>query len=122
MLKRYTNVLWIAGGTLSLALGVLGIILPLLPTTPFLLLAAGCYARGSQRFYNWLLNNRIFGSYIRDYREGRGIPMHTKITTMIFLWGTIGASIYLVDHLHVRLLLPVIAACVSIHVLTRPTR
>ncbi|MFH0931814.1 MAG: YbaN family protein, partial [Candidatus Zixiibacteriota bacterium] len=65
-------------GTFFVGLGVLGIFLPLLPTTPFLLLAAACYARSSKRFYNWLLNNRWFGSYIKDYKEGKGVPSKVK--------------------------------------------
>ena len=69
--------LLIAAGTVFLALGVVGILLPLLPTTPFLLLAAACYAKSSKRFSNWLLNNRVFGKIIKDYREGWGIPLNS---------------------------------------------
>ena len=75
MMKRLTRVLLIAGGNLCVALAVLGLFLPVLPTTPFLLLAAVCYARSSERFYHWLVTNRWFGAYIRNYREGRGIPL-----------------------------------------------
>ena len=69
-LKKY---LWILGGTVCVALGILGIFLPILPTTPFLLLAAYCYTRGSARLYNRLLNRSWLGGYIRNYREGLGI-------------------------------------------------
>ena len=69
--SRFVKALYFIAGTVCLILGIIGIILPILPTTPFLLLAAGCYARSSERFYNWLLNNRILGSYIRNYREGK---------------------------------------------------
>ena len=62
-----------------MALGIAGIFLPLLPTTPFLLLAAACYVRSSPRLYRWLMNHRWTGEYIRDYREKRGLPLRTKI-------------------------------------------
>ncbi|MBS4538796.1 DUF454 family protein [Clostridium sp. D2Q-11] len=65
-------------GTLSVILGVIGIFLLLLPTTPFLLLAAACYIRGSKKFYNWLISNRFFGKYIKNYSEGKGIALKTK--------------------------------------------
>ena len=67
------KIILISVGSLSVLLGILGIFLPLLPTTPFLLLAALCYSRSSERFYQWLVTNRWFGEYIRNYREGRGI-------------------------------------------------
>ena len=79
-------------GTLFVILGVVGMFLPILPTTPFLLLAAACYARSSDRFLHWLLNNRLFGAYVRNYREGRGMPRSTKILTLVALWLTLGMS------------------------------
>ena len=89
-MKKFIRVLLIACGTLCVVLGVLGIFVPVLPTTPLLLLAAICYARSSERFYHWLLNNRWFGEYIKNYREGRCIPLRIKILTLIALWLTIG--------------------------------
>jgi uncharacterized protein len=122
MLTKTKRALWVVAGSLFLLLGVLGAFLPVLPTTPFLLLTAACYARGSRRFHHWLLHNRLFGGYIRDYLEGRGIPLRTKIWSMVMLWGTIGYTVYRVDVLPMRLMLPLIAIGVSIHVLTKPTR
>src|SRR4030042_6734093 len=72
-------------GTLFLATGTVGIFLPLLPTTPFFLLAAACYARSSKRFYHWLLYNRLFGSYIRNYRQGKGTALRFKVLNMALL-------------------------------------
>ena len=66
-------------GSISLALGVIGIFLPILPTTPFLLLTAWLYAKSSPTLYHWLLTNKYFGKYIRRYRQGLGIPLKTKI-------------------------------------------
>ena len=114
--------LLLVGGTISLGLGIIGIALPLLPTTPFLLLAAACYSRSSEKFYLWLMNNRVFGSYIRNYREGKGIPIKVKISAVLFLWATILLSVFLVvDILYVRIALVVIAFLVSMHILKLPT-
>ncbi len=104
MIKRQiTNNLsrWalIATGTFFVGLGIFGIFLPLLPTTPFLLLAAACYARSSKRFYNWLLNNKWFGNYIKNYRERKGIPLKIKILSISFLWIAIGYSAIFIVHI-----------------------
>lgn len=119
---RRARTLWVILGTIFLVVGAIGVVLPVLPTTPLLLLTAGCYARGSQRFHHWLLHNRVFGHYIRDYYEGRGIPLRTKLTSLVMLWAVILWSIWRVDQLHVRLALGVVAVAVSAHVLTRPGR
>ncbi|MFC2135498.1 YbaN family protein [Bacteroidota bacterium] len=74
-----------------------GIFLPLLPTTPFLLLAAACFIRSSDRLYNWLLNHRLFGNYIRNYREHKAIPLKAKIVTLLTLWITLIVSAILLD-------------------------
>ena len=108
-------------GTISTGLGFLGIFIPLLPTTAFLLLAAWCYARSSRRFYNWLLNNRIFGRYITSYLEGKGVPVQTKIWSVALLWITIGSTIILfVENVYIDILLILIAIGVSIHIITLP--
>lgn len=114
--------LLIVAGSIFLGLGIVGIVLPLLPTTPFLLLAAACYARGSERFHSWLLNNRWFGSYIRNYREGKGLTKKLKVTAISLLWITIGCSAALaVDALAIRTILVLIAVGVTIHLLFIPT-
>jgi uncharacterized membrane protein YbaN (DUF454 family) len=112
-LKRY---LLITLGTICLAIGIVGIFTPILPTTPFLLLAAFCYLRSSQRFHSWLMNNRVFGGYIRSYTEGRGIPLKVKLFTITLLWVTIGISIWLVSNMIVTAVLLVVAAGVSLHI------
>jgi len=109
----------ITAGTLFIGLGILGIFIPVLPTTPFLLLAAACYARSSQRFYDWLLNNKWFGSYIRNYLQGKGISIKVKIPTIALLWLTIGCSVaFAVQAFYVRLILILIAIGVTIHILS----
>jgi uncharacterized membrane protein YbaN (DUF454 family) len=110
--------LWTIAGTISLGLGILGIILPLLPTTPFLLLAAFCYLKGSERMHKWLLNHRIFGKYIRNYLEGRGIPLKTKIIAISFIWITISfTAIFVIDMLWLRIILFIIAAAVTVYLI-----
>ena len=110
-------------GTLSVALGVIGAVLPVLPTTPFLLLAAALYARSSKRFYNWLLNNRLFGSYIRNYREGNGIPAKVKVFVICLLWLTIGSSaIFAIQNNYIRVLLFLIAIGVTAHLVAIKTK
>jgi len=118
-MKGWSKKLLIIAGTLLVGVGILGIFVPVLPTTPFLLLAAACYARSSQRFYHWLLNNRWFGSYIRNYREGRGITLKIKVWTLALLWITIGCSaVFAVQWFPVKLILILIAIGVSIHILS----
>lgn len=85
--------LLIAAGSLCVVLGLIGILLPLLPTTPFLLLAAACYARASRRFYHWLLANRTFGPLIHEWRRHRSIPYRTKISAIALMSVTLAASI-----------------------------
>jgi uncharacterized protein len=111
----------IAAGSIFLATGILGIFVPVLPTTPFLLLAAACYLRSSRSFYNWLMNNRYLGTYIRNYIEGRGMPLAVKIYTIVFLWITIGISIFLSDVLILDIVLAIIAIGVTIHILVLKT-
>lgn len=120
--NRLLRPLLVAAGTVCVGLGLLGIFLPLLPTTPFLLLAAACYARSSPRMLHWLHHNRWFGAYIRNWREGRGIPVREKTVAIALIWVTIGVTvIWFVPLLWVRALLVVIAAAVTAHLLLLPT-
>lgn len=119
---RLAAALCVAAGTLFVGLGVVGMFLPVLPTTPFLLLAALCYARGSQRFYHWLLHNRWCGAYIRNYREGRGVTLRHKLVGLFFLWLTLGyAAGFVVQPWWGKALLGAVALGVTIHLLTIKT-
>jgi len=105
-------------GVLSVVLATAGIILPLLPTTPFLLLAAACFFHSSDRLYSWLVNHRWFSSYIRNYREHRALPMRAKILTILLLWVTLGCTaIWFVNSLIIRILLVLIGTAVTVHIL-----
>ena len=108
----------IALGTISVGLGLLGILVPLLPTTPFLLLAAGCFMRSSERLYGWLIDHKWFGEYLRNYREHRAMPRRVKVVTLVLLWGVIGSTALLAVTLWwVRVLLGVVAVGVTMHLL-----
>lgn len=87
----------IVSGWLSVTLGVIGIVVPLLPTTPFILLAGGCFAKSSPRFHNWLLNHAFFGPIIKNYQGNQGIPRNVKIRAIIFIWITLSVSIMLLS-------------------------
>ncbi len=115
------GILFIAG-TFFLVIGMIGIVIRLLPTTPFLLLSAACYSKSSKRFHRWLLKNRIFGDYISNYMEGRGISLKVKAVALFALWASIlYSAFYVVDMLIIRILLLIIAVGVSSHLLTIPT-
>jgi uncharacterized membrane protein YbaN (DUF454 family) len=121
--RRVVRALLLVAGTMSLVLGTVGIVLPILPTTPFLLLAAACYLRSSERMHKWLLGNRWFGEYIRNYQEGRGIPLKTKIVALAFLWAAILYSAFfaLDEILIAQVALLLIALGVSVHLIRLPT-
>jgi hypothetical protein len=112
-LKRYAL---ISAGLASTALGVAGIFIPLLPTTPFLLLAAACFLRSSDSLYEKLVTHRLLGEYIRNYSEKRAVALRTKITAIALLWLSIGYSvIYIVNVIYIKVILLLIAACVTAH-------
>ena len=105
-------------GTVCVGLGVLGMFLPLMPTTVFLLMAAYCYSRSSERFHNWLLNNRLCGRYISNYRSGRGMTFRQKATTILTLWISICLSVWLIGgRFWGTLILAAVAVGVTVHIL-----
>ena len=121
--QKLVKVLLFIVGTFSLALGAIGIFLPILPTTPFLLLSAACYLRSSDRMHKWLLGSRWFGEYLKNYQEGRGIPLKTKLLAMSVMWGAIIYSTFFVldEILTAQVALLLIALGVSIHLVRLPT-
>ena len=117
-MKKIKKRLIFIGGFISLILGIIGIAIPILPTTPFLLLASAAFAKSSERFNRWLLNNKILGAYIKNYREGKGLPLKIKVLTLSLLWITILISmLFLMDLLWVQILLICIAIAVSTHII-----
>jgi len=119
---RPVAIILIIAGLICVALGIAGIFLPLLPTTPFLLLAGACFMRSSERFYRWLISNRWFGGYIRAYMEHRATTVGLKIASMSMLWCFLtAAAVFFTDSWIVRALLLVIAVGVTVHLASLKT-
>lgn len=113
-LVRY---LLLAVGWLSVALGFIGIFVPVLPTTPFLLLAAACFVRSSQRLYNWLVMHPRLGPWFRDYLDGNGIPLKGKVYAIGTMWLSIGISCWLVPLVWARIGMLISATLVTLYIL-----
>lgn len=96
--SHLVRVLFNLAGVIALGLGIAGIFLPLLPTTPFVLLAAACFARGSERFHQWLLANRTFGPMVQEWESHRSLPYRTKITAIVLMSLTMAISIAFFVH------------------------
>ena len=109
-------------GTISLILGIIGKFLPLLPTTPFLLLTAAMYFRSSPRLYHWLIRQRYLGSYIRNFREHKAIPLHAKIVSVSLIWITLSyCAIWITPYIWARILFLIIATGTTRHILSYKT-
>ncbi|MBI1939461.1 MAG: YbaN family protein [Ignavibacteriales bacterium] len=120
--KIFYKYFLIALGWLFVAMGTIGIFVPILPTTIFFILAAWCFAKSSERFYNWLINHPRFGKFIRDYREHRGMPLKAKIIAVTMVTIAIGSSvIFFTQTMWVRILLIGIALGVSGYILSLNT-
>ncbi|MDR1887595.1 MAG: YbaN family protein [Prevotellaceae bacterium] len=121
-MSKLKKIFLITCGSIFLILGIFGIFLPLLPTTPFLLLTAACYARSSEKLLEKLLNNRYLGRYIVEYRQKQGIRKSIKIYVLSLLWTTIAVSIALfADALWIKILLACVAVGVTVHISTFKT-
>ncbi len=112
------KLLYLLLGTLSLILGIIGIFLPVLPTTPLLLLTAFCYYRGSSRMYDWLMNHPKLGPYIRNFREHRMIPRRVKAYILTMLWLSLLFCAYILHPIWLKCLMIAIAIGVTIHILS----
>lgn len=113
----------LGAGFLCVGLAALGVFLPLLPTTPFLLVAVACFARSSPRFYRALLDNRIFGPLIRDWREHHAVPRRAKLMAITAITLGLGSSIvFAIRHPALRVGLAVFGAGLCIWLWRLPTR
>ncbi|MCK9279546.1 MAG: YbaN family protein [Melioribacteraceae bacterium] len=122
VIKIIKNSLLNLCGWIFVALGVIGIFLPIMPTTIFLILAAGCFARSSEKFYSWMINHKKFGPLIKNYLENRGMPRRAKIIAIAMLNVSIGSSIlFFTDSLYVKIILLGIALGVTIYLLSLKT-
>ncbi len=113
---------FLVAGLVLTGLAALGLFLPLLPTTPLLVLAAACFIRSSDRLYQWLITRPAFGPYIRNYREYRAITREAKIVALAVMWLTMGyTAIFVIDSLVMRLIMLVVAVAVTVHVVKLKT-
>ena len=114
---------YLAAGTLLVVIGVIGIFLPLLPTTIFLILASACFVKSSPKANEWLKNNKYLGPYLRNYQDKTGLTIKSKIFSIIFLWLSILVSaFFLTDQPYIRTILLAIAIGVSIHLVLVKTK
>lgn len=121
MLERgpLTRGLWVTIGTIFMAVGAIGVFVPLLPTAPFLLLAAACYMRGSERLHRWLLGHRVLGVYVRAYELGEGVSRRNKVLSLLMLWGAMALTLgFFIQDWLVRGVVIAIGLVVSAHILT----
>lgn len=115
--------LWTLLGTIALVVGVIGLFLPLLPTTPLVLAAAACYLRGSKRMHRMLVGNRLFGKVLSDYNAGRGISWKVRITSTMFIWTSLATSFLFFDMPpFVLLVLVLVGVAVSTHIYHLPLK
>ncbi|MEG1519385.1 MAG: YbaN family protein [Clostridia bacterium] len=98
-----------------LAFGAIGIVIPVLPTTPFCIIAGICFSASSERLYNWLFNSKVLGEFLRHYRDKTGVPLSYKIYSICFLWATLCTSIYFVQNQTVDIILVVVGLAITIH-------
>lgn len=112
---------FVAIGVVALALGVIGIFVPLLPTTPFLLLASACFLRGSARLHGWLLSHGRLGGYIGDFEAGRGIPLRAKVVALVMLWASIAHAVTRIDIAWAQAAALLVAAAVTAYLARLPT-
>ena len=118
-----TKYLYLASGFILVIIGVVGIFLPILPTTIFLILASACFIRSSPKANEWLRNHKILGMYIKNYQDKSGLTLKSKIINIILLWLMISVSAFLFTELwYIRLLLFLIAVGVTIHLLIVKTK
>lgn len=118
-MKKY---IVIAVGFLLLLLGAIGIAIPILPTTPFVILASACFAYSSPKLYDWLAGTKYFGEFITNYKTKAGVRKSVKQKALIFLYCTLGLSFFLVKFWHVRLVLVIVAVAVTVHILLLKTK
>ncbi len=122
LLSKIKKVAYFVVGTLALVLGIIGAFLPVLPTTPLILLAGWCYLRSSSEFYEWLISNERFGKTIEDYHSGKGITRNIKKRAIVMMWLMISISSYFfITSIELIAFLYLIAISVSVYIYKQPT-
>ncbi len=122
-ISPFTKYFYLISGFMLVAIGVIGIFLPLLPTTIFLILASICFLKSSPKANEWLKNHKFLGAYIDNYQNKTGLTRHAKIINIITLWTSISLSVFfLTDKIYIQVLLFVIAIGVTVHLLMIKTK
>lgn len=122
-LPKIYKYFYLVSGFLLVIIGVIGIFLPVLPTTIFLILASACFIKSSPKANDWLRNHKILGQYIKNYQDGSGLTVKSKLFNLIFLWSMILLSAFLfTESLIIKLVLIAIAVGVTIHILMIKTK
>ncbi|NLZ73766.1 MAG: DUF454 domain-containing protein [Bacteroidales bacterium] len=111
-MKKY---LYIIAGFLTLSAGVIGIFIPVLPTTPFFLLAAACFLKSSKKLYVWIISHKVFGKYIENYIKYKAVSRKSKIISITVLWAVLSISFIAVNSLHVKIFLIIVGIGVTCH-------
>jgi uncharacterized membrane protein YbaN (DUF454 family) len=116
------KILLFASGCISIVLGTFGIFLPILPTTPFVILAGICFSASSPKMYEIIRKSKFFGPYIENYRNKSGVPMKVKITSIISLWILLALSAFFMNKRIAYIIFPLIGCAVTIHIILLKTR
>ena len=119
--SKLKRIILITAGSTSVGLAAIGIVIPVLPTTPFLLLACFCFARSSKRLHYWLFHNRLFGPHIKNYAKHKAVTKSTKIGALVFLWAGLVLSAFIVAKLSIGLILLAVGTAVTVHILVLKT-
>ena len=110
-------------GVTFLGIGIIGIVIPILPTTPFILVSAFCFGKSSKRIEKWITSNRYFGSYIENYKANKGVPLDVKLKSIGFLWITlIISALIFSNNIYLLILLIIVGIAVTAHILLLKTR
>ena len=121
-MKNLKKKLYIAFGFLAVALAIIGVFIPGLPTVPFLLVALFCFERSSKKYHDMIMNNKYFGPVLQDYYSGKGLTSSVKIKAILFLSCGMIFSIYKIQNLHARIVLTIVWLGVAIHIILLKTK
>ncbi|RCW66950.1 YbaN family protein [Saliterribacillus persicus] len=119
-MASFHRILWIIGGSLSIGIGLIGIVVPILPTTPLIILGGFCYGKSSPRLHNWLLENKYFGKYLKDYHQGKGVPLRIKLFAVTIVWTSMLFTLLVIPLIAVKILMLLIATWVTYFIFTSP--
>ena len=121
-MRNLKKKLYITFGFLAVALAIVGVFIPGLPTVPFLLVALFCFERSSKKYHDMIMNNKYFGPVLQDYYSGKGLTSSVKIKAILFLSCGMAFSIYKIQNLHARIVLAVVWLGVAIHIILLKTK